>query len=86
MSQPARPAPPRTQRPRPASPGAPGSPATPVTGPRAADQRATAGQRLARQPDGRTVLEVTDQAGNPTGLVASTRPPIVSVGGTWLPE
>jgi alkaline phosphatase len=25
------------------------------------------------QPDGRTVLEVTEQAGNLTGLVASTR-------------
>jgi alkaline phosphatase len=29
--------------------------------------------RWRRQPDGRTVLEVTDQAGNLTGLVASTR-------------
>ena len=36
-----------------------------------------------RQPDGRTVLEVTDQAGNLTGLVASTRLPIVSVDGAW---
>ena len=35
------------------------------------------------QPDGRTVLEVTDQAGNLTGLVASTRLPIVSVHGAW---
>jgi hypothetical protein len=35
------------------------------------------------QPDGRTVLEVTDQAGNLTGLVASTRLPIVSVDGAW---
>jgi hypothetical protein len=30
------------------------------------------------QPDGRTVLEVTGQAGNLTGLAASTRLPIVS--------
>jgi hypothetical protein len=36
-----------------------------------------------RQPDGRTVLEITDQAGNLTGLVASTRLPIVSVDGAW---
>jgi hypothetical protein len=36
-----------------------------------------------RQQDGRTVLEVTDQAGNLTGLVASTRLPIVSVDGAW---
>jgi hypothetical protein len=35
------------------------------------------------QPDGRTVLEVTDQAGNLTGLAASTRLPIVSVDGAW---
>jgi hypothetical protein len=35
------------------------------------------------QPDGRTVLEVTDQAGNLTGLVVSTRLPIVSVDGAW---
>jgi hypothetical protein len=35
------------------------------------------------QPDGRTVLEVTDQAGNLTGLVASTRLPVVSVDGAW---
>jgi len=35
------------------------------------------------QPDGRTVMEVTDQAGNLTGLVASTRLPIVSVDGAW---
>jgi hypothetical protein len=35
------------------------------------------------QPDGRTVLEVTDQAGNLTGLVASTRLPITSVDGAW---
>ena len=35
------------------------------------------------QPDGRTVLEVTDQAGNLTGLVASTRLPIISVDGAW---
>jgi hypothetical protein len=35
------------------------------------------------QPDGRTVLEVTDQAGNLTGLVASTRLPILSVDGAW---
>jgi len=35
------------------------------------------------QPDGRTVLEVTDQAGDLTGLVASTRLPIVSVDGAW---
>ena len=34
------------------------------------------------RPDGRTVLEVTDQAGDLTGLVASTRLPIVSVDGT----
>jgi hypothetical protein len=37
--------------------------------------------RWRRQPDGRTVLEVTDQAGNLTGLVTSTRLPIVSVDG-----
>jgi hypothetical protein len=36
-----------------------------------------------RQPDGRTILEVTDQAGNLTGLAASTRLPIVSVDGAW---
>src|SRR5487761_1857764 len=36
-----------------------------------------------RQPDGRTILEVTDQAGNLTGLVASTRLPIVSVDAAW---
>ena len=35
------------------------------------------------QPDDRTVLEVTDQAGNLTGLVASTRLPITSVDGAW---
>jgi hypothetical protein len=35
------------------------------------------------QPDGRTVLEVADQAGNLTGLAASTRLPIVSVDGAW---
>jgi len=35
------------------------------------------------QPDGRTVLEVTDQAGNLTSLVASTRLPIISVDGAW---
>jgi hypothetical protein len=39
--------------------------------------------RWRRQPDSRTVLEVTDQAGNLTGLVASTRLPIVSVDGAW---
>jgi hypothetical protein len=39
--------------------------------------------RWRRQPDGRTVLEVTDQAGDLTGLVASTRLPIVSVDGAW---
>jgi hypothetical protein len=39
--------------------------------------------RWRRQPDGRTVLEVTDQAGNLTGLVASTRLPITSAGGAW---
>jgi hypothetical protein len=39
--------------------------------------------RWRRQPDGRTVLEVTDQAGNLTGLVASTRLPITSVDGAW---
>ena len=36
-----------------------------------------------RQPDGRAVLEVTDQAGNLAGLVASTRLPVVSVDGAW---
>ena len=36
-----------------------------------------------RQPDGRTILQVTDQAGNLTGLAASTRLPIVSVDGAW---
>ena len=35
------------------------------------------------QPEGRTILEVTDQAGELTGLVASTRLPIVSVDGAW---
>jgi hypothetical protein len=35
------------------------------------------------QPDGRTVLEVTDQTGDLTGLVASTRLPIVSIDGAW---
>jgi hypothetical protein len=39
--------------------------------------------RWRRQPDGRTVLEVTDQAGNLTGLAASTRLPITSVDGAW---
>jgi hypothetical protein len=39
--------------------------------------------RWRRQPNGRTILEVTDQAGNLTGLVASTRLPIVSVDGAW---
>ena len=39
--------------------------------------------RWRRQPDRRTVLEVTDQAGNLTGLVASTRLPITSVDGAW---
>jgi hypothetical protein len=39
--------------------------------------------RWRRQPDGRTVLEVTDQAGNLTGLVVSTRLPITSVDGAW---
>jgi hypothetical protein len=39
--------------------------------------------RWRRQPDGRTVLKVTDQAGNLTGLVASTRLPIISAGGAW---
>jgi hypothetical protein len=39
--------------------------------------------RWRRQPDGRTVLEVTDQAGNLTGLVASTRLPVTSAGGAW---
>ena len=39
--------------------------------------------RWRRQPDGRTVLEVTDQAGNLTGLIASTRLPITSVDGAW---
>ena len=39
--------------------------------------------RWRRQPDGRTVLEVTDQPGNLTGLVASTHLPIVSVDGAW---
>jgi hypothetical protein len=39
--------------------------------------------RWRRQPDGRTVLEVTDQAGDLTGLVASTRLPITSVDGAW---
>jgi hypothetical protein len=39
--------------------------------------------RWRQQPDGRTVLEVTDQAGNLTGLVASTRLLIVSVDGAW---
>ena len=35
------------------------------------------------RPEGRTVLEVTDQANDLTGLVASTRLPIVSVDGAW---
>jgi hypothetical protein len=39
--------------------------------------------RWRRQPDGRTVLEVTDQAGNLTDLVASTRLPVTSAGGAW---
>jgi hypothetical protein len=39
--------------------------------------------RWRQQPDGRTVLEVTNQAGNLTGPVASTRLPIMSVDGAW---
>jgi hypothetical protein len=68
-----------------------------ATGPRTARSAATAARhqiivrlpasdwqiRWRRQPDGRTVLEVTDQAGNLTGLAASTRLPIVSVDGAW---
>jgi hypothetical protein len=68
-----------------------------TTGPRTARSAATAARhqiivrlpasdwqiRWRRQPDGRTVLEVTDQAGNLTGLVASTRLPITSVDGAW---
>jgi hypothetical protein len=38
---------------------------------------------LRLQADGRTGLEVTDQGGNLTGLVASTRLPIVSADGAW---
>jgi hypothetical protein len=35
------------------------------------------------QPDGRTVIEVTDQDGSLAGLVASTRLPLLSVDGGW---
>jgi hypothetical protein len=68
-----------------------------ATGPMAARSAATAARpqisarlpvsgwqiRWRLQPDGRTVLEVTDQAGNLTGLVASTRLPVTSVDGAW---
>jgi alkaline phosphatase len=68
-----------------------------ATGPMAARSAATAARpqisarlpavgwqiRWRLQPDGRTVLEVTDQAGNLTGLVASTRLPVTSAGGAW---
>jgi hypothetical protein len=71
--------------------------ASPATGPMATRSAATAARpqisarlpvsdwqiRWRRQPDGRTVLKVTDQAGNLTGLVASTRLPITSVDGAW---
>jgi hypothetical protein len=80
------------------TPQQPMTPASPAaTGPMATRSAATATRpqisarlpvsdwqiRWRRQPDGRTVLEVTDQAGNLTGLVASTRLPIVSVDGAW---
>jgi hypothetical protein len=59
--------------------------ATAATGPRISARLPVSGWQIRwrRQPDGRTVLEVTDQAGNLTGLAASTRLPIVSVDGAW---
>jgi hypothetical protein len=75
MSQPARPggrAPSARDRP------APAPPAHPQHRPPARRQI-----RWPRQPDGRTVLEVTDPAGNLTGLAASTRLPVTSAGGAW---
>jgi hypothetical protein len=65
-------------------PMATGSAAT-ATGPRISARLPVSGWQIRwrRQPDGRTVLEVTDQAGNLTGLAASTRLPIVSVDGAW---
>jgi hypothetical protein len=73
------------------------SPAVAAAGPMATGSAATAARpqisarlpvsdwqiRWRLQPDGRTVLEVTDQAGDLTGLVASTRLPVVSVDGAW---
>jgi hypothetical protein len=73
----------------------PASPAA-ATGPRTTGSAAAARPQISArlpvsdwqirwqlQPDGRTVLEVTDPAGNLTGLAASTRLPIVSVDGAW---
>ena len=85
-----------TARPTPEQPITAASPAA-ATGPMATGSAATAARpqisarlpvsdwqiRWRLQPDGRTVLEVTDQAGNLTGLVASTRLPITSVDGAW---
>lgn len=85
-----------TARPAPQQPMTAASPAA-ATGPMPTQSAATATrpQISARlpvsdwqiqwrlQPDGRTVLEVTDQAGNLTGLVASTHLPITSVDGAW---
>ena len=85
-----------TARPAPEQPITAASPAA-ATGPMATGSAATAARpqisarlpvsdwqiRWRLQPDGRTVLEVTDQAGNLTGLVASTRLPITSVDGAW---
>ena len=85
-----------TARPTPEQPITAASPAA-AAGPMATGSAATAARpqisarlpvsdwqiRWRLQPDGRTVLEVTDQAGNLTGLVASTRLPITSVDGAW---
>ena len=70
--------------------------ASPATGPMATGSAAAARPQISArlpvsdwqirwrlQPDGRTVLEVTGQAGNLTGLVASTRLPVISVDGAW---
>jgi hypothetical protein len=81
-------------RPAPEQPITAASPAA-ATGPMAPGSAAARPQISARlpvsdwqirrrpQPDGRTVLEVTHQAGNLTGLVASTRLPITSADGAW---
>ena len=69
-----------------ASPAATGpTAASPAAGPQISARLPVSDWQIQwrRQPDGRTILEVTDQAGNLTGLVASTRLPIVSVDAAW---